>query len=224
MKKIKRLIITVITLAIIICASIGGLIFLQGHGEYKDAIGKIGIDEIVTKVQSNSNYTELEDVSKDFLTGIVAIEDRRFFKHGGIDIISLGRALVNNVKARQIIEGGSTITQQLAKNLYFDSDQELSRKVAELILARKLEKEYSKEEILELYINVIYYGNNSFGIKEATQGYFGKNPNEISYDEATLLAGVPQAPSRYDLTKNLQGARLKQKFVEKAIKENFKEE
>lgn len=223
MKAIKKISITIITLIIIITSIICGVIFFKGHGEYKRAINNIGISEIVKEVQSHSNYTELENVSKEFLMAIVAIEDRRFFEHKGIDIISLGRAIINNLKAGDIIEGGSTITQQLAKNLYFDSDQELSRKVAELILARQLEKEYSKKEILELYINIIYYGNDSYGIKEATRGYFGKEPKDITYDEATLLAGVPQAPSYYDLTKNLEGAKNKQKYVEKAMKENFKE-
>ncbi|MGL4453079.1 MAG: transglycosylase domain-containing protein [Sarcina sp.] len=221
MKSIKKMIITIITLIIIISSIICVPILLKGYSEYKSAIERIEISEIVDKVQNKSNYIKLEDVSEDFLIAIVAIEDRRFFEHEGIDIISLGRALINNLRAKEIIEGGSTITQQLAKNLYFDSEQELSRKVAELILAKELEKEYSKEVILELYINIIYYGNNSYGINEATQAYFKKAPKDITYDEATLLAGVPQAPSYYDLTKNLDGARQKQKYVEKAIKENF---
>ncbi|WP_297520597.1 biosynthetic peptidoglycan transglycosylase [uncultured Clostridium sp.] len=222
MKAIKNIIITIITLTILVGLTGAGIIFLKGHEEYKDATTRINLENIVNKVQSNKGYTELKDVSEDFLIAIVAIEDRRFFEHKGIDVISLGRALVNNMKAGEIIEGGSTITQQLAKNLYFSSDQELSRKVAELILAKELEKKYSKDEILELYINVIYYGNDSYGIKEATTGYFNKLPSKITYDEATLLAGVPQAPSYYDLTKNLGGAKEKQKYVEKAITENFK--
>ena len=221
MKTIKNIIITIITLIVITFGIVAGIIFLKGHEEYKTAINRIGLNEVVQELQSRDSYTKIEDVSKDFLMAIVAIEDRRFFEHSGIDIISLGRALINNIEAGQVIEGGSTITQQLAKNFYFDSDQEFSRKVAELFLARELEANYEKEEILELYINVIYYGNDSYGIKEATQGYFNKLPSEITYDEATLLAGVPQAPSRYDLTENLEGARVKQKYVEKAIKENF---
>lgn len=222
MRKFKRIITIIVTLVIIIAIGVVGKIFFQGHNEYKKAISNIAIDKIVDKIKNDKDYTKIEEVSKDFLTGIIAIEDRRFFEHDGIDLISLSRAIVNNLKAGRVIEGGSTITQQLAKNLYFDSDQELSRKVAEFILARDLEKEYSKEEILELYVNIIYYGNDSYGIKQATKGYFGKSPKDITYDEATLLAGIPQAPSYYDLTKNLEGAREKQKYVEKAINENFK--
>ncbi|MGL5069368.1 MAG: biosynthetic peptidoglycan transglycosylase [Sarcina sp.] len=221
MKIIKDIIITIITLIAITFGIVAGVVFFTGHEEYKVAVNKVGLDITIEQLQLGESYTKLEDVSKDFLTAIVAIEDRRFLEHGGVDIISLGRALINNIKAGQVIEGGSTITQQLAKNLYFDSDQEFTRKVAELFLARELEKNYSKEEILELYINIIYFGNDSYGIKEATMGYFEKLPSEITYDEATLLAGVPQAPSRYDLTKNLAGAREKQKYVEKAIIENF---
>ncbi|MGL4656781.1 MAG: biosynthetic peptidoglycan transglycosylase [Sarcina sp.] len=222
MNAIKRIIITVITLMIIVLSIIGGVVFSKGYKIYNNAIEDTAVTKKVEKIQRDVNFTKLKDVSDDFLVAIVAIEDRRFYEHKGIDFIALGRALVNNIKAGEIIEGGSTITQQLAKNLYFDSEQKFTRKVAEVLLAKEIEGKYTKEEILELYINIIYYGNDSYGIKAATNGYFGKNPKDITYKEATLLAGVPQSPTYYDLTKNLDGAKVKQKYVEKAITENFK--
>lgn len=219
MRKIKKGIFFILIIMLIVGSFIGGKIVFNGYFEYKEAITKHSIEFVVDEIQKGENYTEIHEISEDFLVAIVAIEDRRFLNHKGIDYKGLARALVRNLQAGEIVEGGSTITQQLAKNLYFSSEQNINRKIAELFLAKDIEELYSKEEILELYVNIIYYGNDSYGIYQATKGYFDKEPSELTYDEATLLAGVPQAPSVYDLTKNLEGAREKQKYVEKAINE-----
>lgn len=146
------------------------------------------------------------------MDAIVAVEDHRFKEHGPIDIIAIGRAIFSNIRAKEFNEGGSTITQQVAKNLYFiTEDDVVSRKVAEVFVAIDLEKNYSKDDILEFYINTIYFGEGYYGIKEASNGYYEKEPKDLNLYEATLLAGVPNAPSVYaptinpDLAKSRQG-------------------
>ena len=144
---------------------------------------------------------------------VVAVEDHRFYKHFGIDIIAIGRATFNDLRAFSFVEGGSTITQQLAKNQYFTQEKKITRKIAETMLAFKLEKEYEKDEILELYINTIYFGNGYYGIKEASMGYFGKLPKDLTDSECIMLAGIPNAPSVYALTENPDLAKQRQKQV-----------
>ena len=128
----------------------------------------------------------------------MAVEDHRFYSHGGVDFIALCRALWNDVCAGAFVEGGSTITQQLAKNLYFTQEKVLTRKAAEAFMAWAIEKQYTKDEILELYVNSIY---------------FGKAPAQMTPYECTLLAGVPNAPSAYDPAQNPGLARQRQKKV-----------
>ena len=145
-----------------------------------------------------------------YQNAVIAVEDHRFEKHGGIDIIGTCRAIVTNITSFSLVEGGSTITQQLARNLYFTQEQSLTRKIAELLVAFDLEKNYSKDQILELYINTIYFGEGYYGIKEACEGYF---------DEMTLLAGIPNAPSVYSLNANPDLAKQRQQHVINAMKE-----
>lgn len=190
---------TLVFSLIIITAFIG-----IGCGVYEKVTQDMSIDEEINEIKSRDNYVQASEIDKTFLEAIVAIEDHRYYKHGAVDFISIGRALLTNLKAGKIVEGGSTITQQLAKNLFLTPEQTIKRKVEEIFLSYDLEKKYTKDEILELYVNVIYYGDGFTGIKEACNGYFGKEPNEITYDEATLLAGLPQAPSIYGLSNNYE--------------------
>lgn len=120
---------------------------------------------------------------------------------------------MTDIKEMSLKEGGSTITQQLAKNMYFPLDNTLERKIAEILTAFKIEKEYSKDEILELYFNCIYYGSGYYGIYDAAQGYFGKVPSKMTAYEATLLAGVPNAPSVYSPKVNPELAHKRQEKV-----------
>ena len=124
-----------------------------------------------------------------------------------------------------LAEGGSTITQQLAKNMYFTMEKKFTRKVAEVFVARKLEQMYTKDEILEMYINVAYFGDGLYGLKEAANGYFDKEPLELTFDEITLLAGLPNAPSAYSLSDNEDLARRRQQIVINQMKKyNFIDE
>ena len=203
---------TLVFSLIIITAFIG-----IGCGVYEKVTQDMSIDEEINEIKSRDNYVQASEIDKTFLEAIVAIEDHRYYKHGAVDFISIGRALLTNLKAGKIVEGGSTITQQLAKNLFLTPEQTIKRKVEEIFLSYDLEKKYTKDEILELYVNVIYYGDGFTGIKEACNGYFGKEPNEITYDEATLLAGLPQAPSSYGLSNNYEKAVDRQEEVIDAL-------
>lgn len=180
---------------------------------HKSVVADVEIESIIDEIQSNSNYVQAKDINRTFLNAIVAIEDHRFYEHGAIDLISITRATLINIKNKEILEGGSTITQQLVKNVFLDMNQTFERKINEIFLAFELEKLYSKEEILELYVNVVYYGDGYTGIKAACNGYFNKQPKDLTEDEATLLAGLPQAPSLYSLNDNYERALDRQQEV-----------
>lgn len=138
---------------------------------------------------------EIPDLLKK---GIIATEDRRFYEHGAIDPIGVTRAAVTNYFAGHTLEGGSTITQQTVKNIFLSNDRTILRKMEELALAVQLEKYYTKDQILELYLNTIYFGHGAYGLKEASFTYFGKEPKDLDLSQCAMLAGLPQAPSAYD--------------------------
>lgn len=195
--------------------------FVIGIGwvKYAEVTKKSPIDDAISQIKAKENYTNIDDISLTFINAMVAVEDRRFYKHNGVDVIGIGRAFVKNVKDKTLSEGGSCITQQLAKNMYFINDNTLSRKIAEIFISIELEKKLSKKEILELYFNVIYYGSGYYNIYDASMGYFNKIPAKISDYEATLLAGIPNAPSVYSLKNNPDLAKQRQKTVLNAMVE-----
>lgn len=213
----KSLIIKIILVIIVVISVIVGYFYYAGRTLYNKKINETSISQKVKQIKSSKNYTTLDQVPEDYLNAIIAVEDHRYYQHGAVDYIALLRAGVRNAKEKDLVEGGSTITQQVAKNLYFIKDGDgPDRKVAELMVAEQLEKELSKDEILELYINIIYFGNGYYCVYDAAQGYFGKDPIDMTLYESTLLAGVPNAPSVYAPTANPDLARKRQ---EKVIKE-----
>ncbi len=147
----------------------------------------------------------------------VAIEDRRFYRHFGLDPIGLARAVAVNLAARGVREGGSTLTQQLAKNLFLTQERTVSRKIDEVIIALALEKEYSKSGILELYLNRVYFGSGAYGVEAAAQRYFGKSARTVTLAEAAMLAGLVKAPSRLAPTRNPKLARERADVVLNAM-------
>ncbi|MCI8576497.1 MAG: transglycosylase domain-containing protein [Lachnospiraceae bacterium] len=185
----------------------------KGYAMYQEALEGQSLEAKVAEIRGKKGYTELAALPAVYLDAVISVEDHRFYQHFGVDLIAVVRAVVNDVRARRFVEGGSTITQQLAKNLYFSQEKELTRKVAEVFLALDLERNYSKDEILELYVNSIYYGDGYYNIGTACAGYFGKLPEEMTQYESTLLAGVPNAPSRYAPTKNPELAKQRQMQV-----------
>lgn len=149
---------------------------------------------------------------------VVAVEDARFYEHGGVDLRGIARAAIKNVVKRRLAEGGSTITQQLIKNKYLSAEKTLDRKVNEGLLALELEKKYSKKQILEMYLNEIYYGNGAWGIAQAARIYFDKNPEELNEVECSLLAGIPRNPSRYNpLAKSADVARRRAIVLQRMV-------
>lgn len=167
----------------------------------------------VAEIQSNPSYTTLSEMPELYLDAVVAVEDHRFEQHFGIDLIAIGRAAWNNLTSWSLQEGGSTITQQLAKNMYFTQEKSFIRKIAEMFMAFRLESSYAKDEILELYVNSIYFGDGYYCVRDASQGYFGKDPIDMTGYESTLLAGIPNAPSVYSLTANPDLAEQRQQYV-----------
>jgi membrane peptidoglycan carboxypeptidase len=147
----------------------------------------------------NAPYTPLSAISPAVLRALVAIEDEHFYQHHGIDTIGLARAAWDDMKAGRLVEGGSTITAQLAKNAYLGgSDRTIPRKLEDLVLAAKLERRYDKRQILEMYLNLAYYGEGAYGIGAASERYFGVSPAHLDVAEAALLAGLVQAPGYND--------------------------
>ena len=148
----------------------------------------------------------------------IAIEDRRFYSHAGIDPIGIGRALMRNIlRAGGGVQGGSTLTQQLAKNLFLTQERTASRKIQEAILALWLERKYSKNEILELYLNRVYFGSGAYGVEGAAQKYFGKSARDVTIAEAAILGGLVQSPSRLAPNRNPDAARARATLVLSAM-------
>ncbi|WP_303104795.1 transglycosylase domain-containing protein [uncultured Mitsuokella sp.] len=144
-----------------------------------------------------SHYIRIDEIPTSMQQAIVAVEDKRFYDHHGFDIEGIMRATLVNLQQGEIDEGASTITQQLVKNLFLTHERSFGRKAEEFLLSLAMEFNYSKDEILEMYLNTIYYGSNFYGIEEAAEGYFGKRPSELQLPEAAMLAGLPNAPSLY---------------------------
>ena len=189
----------------------------KGYELYKNAVSAVSIDDKISMIRSRDNFTNLDDVSKTFINAVIACEDHRFYIHKGIDLISTTKAFFINLRSKDLVTGGSSITQQLAKNMYFSQKKEFSRKFAEVFVVSQLEDKLNKDEILELYINTIYYGNGYYGIGNASKGYFGKLPSELTDWEDTILAGLPNAPSAYSLTEHSDLALKRQQQVLRAM-------
>lgn len=223
MKKfLKRLILSILTVIIVV----GSFFTYQGYNMYKVAITETSVEEKIAQIKDEKeNYTEFEDLPQDYINAVIAVEDRRFYTHNGIDLISITRAILKDIKEMKLVEGGSTITQQLAKNTYFTQKKELTRKIAEIFMAFEIEKNCTKEEIFELYVNTSYFGDGYYCVADASQGYFEKTPLEMNLYESTLLAGIPNAPSVYSPTKNPELAKQRQaQVINKMVKYEYLEE
>lgn len=218
MKVVRNIIIFIILIGIIA----GSIITYKGYTIYKQALDEISVKDKVTEIKSQENYTKIEDMPEFYLNAVIAVEDHRFYNHGAIDMISIGRAILTNIRYMELREGGSTITQQLAKNIYFDQSKTFLRKIAEIFMAFEIEDNCSKYEILELYLNTSYFGDGYYCVKEAANGYFDKEPTDMNEYESSMLAGIPNAPSVYAPTKNPDLASQRQRQVlEKMVKYEY---
>ena len=206
--KLWKKIVLVVLIIIVVVASV---CILNGKKMYDDALAQTSLAETIEKIQSQEDYVTIEELPKDYINAVIAVEDHRFIDHGAIDIWAIGRAIYINVTNFALLEGGSTITQQVAKNIFFiEEENPVTRKIAEIFAAFDLEKNYNKDEILELYVNTIYFGDGYYGIKQACEGYLDIAPSEMTLYDASMMAGIPNAPSVYaptvnpDLTKSRQ--------------------
>lgn len=164
----------------------GGLVFLDHEGR-----------TIARRGAGHGREARVEDLPDYLIDAVLAVEDRRFYDHMGIDLRGTTRALIANLRAGRVVQGGSTITQQLAKNLFLTPERTLTRKVQEMLLAFALEARFSKDEILSLYLDRVYFGAGAWGVEAAAQRYFGRDARDLTLGEAALLAGLLKAPSRY---------------------------
>lgn len=211
MKKIIR---KLIAFLLVITLCLGLLFFGLGYKEYKEVTSNYSLQEKVSDLEAGRNYASFEEIPLIAKQAMVATEDKRFYKRDSVlDLRALGRASFRNIKAFKLLEGGSTIQQQVIKNLYFDHSASLTRKVSEWLLAKDLYKTYSKDKILEMYLNLAYFGDGFTGIKEASKGYFNKELSDMSDAQATLIVGITQSPSFYELSHNYENAKIKQRIV-----------
>ena len=205
----------IMLLVSLVIISIGLLAVGNGYNMYKEAIEEIPLDQKVEEIKSKENYVSLSELPQIYLNAVISVEDHRFYKHNG-------RALINDIKAMSFVEGGSTITQQIAKNEYFTQEKKITRKIAEVFMAFEIEKNYNKDEILEIYINTLYFGDGYYNIKDAAKGYFEKDLDELTDGEWIMLAGIPNAPSVYAPNVNPDLAKQRQKqVIEKMIKYEY---
>ncbi|HZP36603.1 MAG TPA: PBP1A family penicillin-binding protein [Methylomirabilota bacterium] len=171
-------------------------------------------DELITEFHVERRiFVPLAQIPKTLRDAVIATEDARFYSHHGVDPTGIARAIYQNFRRGRIVEGGSTITQQLAKVLFLTPDKSLERKLKEAVLALELERRYSKDRILEMYLNQIYFGHGAFGVEAAARTFFGKGVSELSLAECTLLAGLPKAPSTYSPFEHPEAAKRRRATV-----------
>lgn len=210
--KLLRLVKYVCGITMALCLAAGGAVAHEGYVMYRNAIEAQPLDELVEEIRDRDTYTTFDELPSTYVDAVISVEDHRFYRHSGLDYIAIARAVFNDIKAMAYVEGGSTITQQLAKNQYFTQEKRLERKFAEIFAAVEIESVCSKQEIFELYVNTIYFGSGYYGIYDAAMGYYSKEPSELTDAEAVMLAGLPNAPSAYspDVSPELAGQRMRQ--------------
>ena len=171
------------------------------------------MEEVIDPIRQNPQWTSLKSMSQDIPRALIAIEDHDFYNHGAIAVEGVLRALLVNITAGEVVQGGSTITQQFVKNVFLSHEQSLERKIEEAILSLMLEDNYTKDEILELYLNTTYFGAGANGIKQAANKYFGKAPSALSLAEAAVIAALPYAPSALNPLENPLECKKRQQLV-----------
>lgn len=186
---------------------------VKGYRMYRQAVQQTPIEEIADNVRSEEHFTPYESLPQIYIDAVLAAEDKRFESHPGIDLLAICRAILTDIRTLSFAEGGSTITQQIAKNQLFTQEKRIERKIAEILAAFALESTYSKKELFEIYVNTIYFGGGYYGIYEAAAGYFDKSPQGLSDYEAVMLAGLPNAPSVYSPDENPELAEKRMRAV-----------
>ncbi|MGM7719352.1 transglycosylase domain-containing protein [Metabacillus sp. Hm71] len=220
----KKLLLSCLILIITVAFSFLGYIFIIFMGNYviddeklvmNTASKLVDIEgkEITKLYIENRELVDISEVPDHVQQAFISVEDQRFYEHYGIDMRAIGRALYKDILAGSKVEGGSTITQQLAKNIFLTNDKTLLRKTKEAIIAINLEKRYSKAKLLEMYLNQVYFGHGAYGIKSAAKFYFNKDVSELTLEEGALLAGIPKAPSTYSPIDNAEKSRERRNVI-----------
>ncbi len=211
--RLFRWLLATAVLALLALACLGLVVACRGYCLYRQALNSSSIAEKIEEIHRTPGFTPLEKLPAFYIQAVLVVEDHRFYSHPGFDPIAIARALWNDLLAGRFVEGGSTITQQLAKNLWFTQEKRLTRKAAELFMALELENVCTKREILELYVNSIYFGSGYTGVGQAAEGYYGVPPQELDMAGCAMLAGIPNAPSAYALDENPGLASQRQRQV-----------
>ena len=219
-KLLRKLVIRLSITLLLFLLAIGGFYGIKGYVMYQNTVKEKTIEERVEEIRGREHFTAYSDLPQFYIDATLSAEDRRFKQHCGIDPIAIGRAAWNDIKAMSFVEGGSTITQQLAKNLLFTQEKKLERKTAEVFAALAIEADYTKDEIFELYANTSYFGSGYYGIYEAAMGYFGKEPAGLTDYECAMLAGIPKAPSVYSPNNSRELASKRAEQVLQCMRQN----
>ena len=197
----KKLLFKMIIILLVIITGFCGYYGYLGYQIYQDKIQEQSLSERVNQLKSKEDYVTLNQISPIYKEAVLESEDRRFYQHGPVDYYGLARAMFTNLTTFSFKEGGSTITQQLAKNLCLSFEKDLSRKFAEVFIAKDLEDHYSKDEILEMYLNVTYLGEGNYGIQAASQYYYHIDAIDLNKQQCDILVKTLKRPSVYNPSK-----------------------
>lgn len=197
----KKLLFKMIIILLVIITGFCGYYGYLGYQIYQDKIQEQSLSERVHQLKSKEDYVTLDQISPIYKEAVLESEDRRFYQHGPVDYYGLARAMLTNLTTFSFKEGGSTITQQLSKNLCLSFEKDLSRKFAEVFIARDLEKMYNKDEILEMYLNITYLGEGNYGIQAASQYYYHIDAIDLNKQQSEILVKTLKRPSVYNPSK-----------------------
>lgn len=220
MQYIRRLLLGLLAAGVLLSLAAGIFYGVKGYGMYREAIEEKSLEERVEEIRDREDFTPYAELPHFYVQATISVEDHRFYHHRGIDLIAIGRAAWKDIRAMSFEEGGSTITQQLAKNMLFTTEKKLERKAAEVFAVWEIESKYTKEEIFETYVNIDYFGSGYHGIGQAAEGYYGKEPLDLTNAESVLLAGVLNSPSAYSPRRNKERAHERAKQVLKSMVRN----
>ena len=223
-RNMKKLDAILLSLFLLIIALINGL-FVYQHYLYSFVImyllaSSFNNKELVYEGSKTSEWVSLNNISEYSKDAVISIEDKNFYKHKGFDYLRIVKALISNLKNKNIVQGASTISQQYIKNMYLSFDKTWKRKIEEAFLTLELEMHYDKDEILEGYVNTINYGQGNFGIENASQYYFNKKAKDLSLEEAIMLAGIPKNPNNYNPVSNIDKCIKRANVVAKTMLDN----
>ena len=211
---VKKIVLKFLLVIFALLLAAGVFLFALGRLRADEVISQKPITVAVEEYTGTEKYVTYEEIDPDFVNAVIAVEDKRFFTRRGLDWIALARAVIENIQAGALVEGGSTISQQIAKNLYFGFQRTgIKDKVAEIFVMADLEEKYSKEELFALYASMNYYGDQYYGLSEAAKGYYGTTASDLTLAQAAMLAGLPNAPSVYQLSSGFDLAKKRQEKV-----------